>query len=296
MHPKRYSQIERALNILDESTSVDILKDDLYLLFIFKKTERIAAAAYLLTGLMSDSEPLKGSIRLAALSLLKDMLSLGERALHQSAELIGESARALAELISLIDLAHVCELISPMNFSILRKELALLHEALATRGKSGTQTGSGMSIGEGFFGISKLIFDERPAPAFHGSGATIGSISELEKFRPIKDTYKGQTMSDSNVLYGDKDNKGEGRFPVERQQSAPRTKEPNAATAEVKTARKQKILDLVREKKSTMIKDFSTVIQGCSEKTIQRLLAELVEAGVLKREGERRWSRYSIRT
>jgi len=43
------------------------------------------------------------------------------------------------------------------------------------------------------------------------------------------------------------------------------------------------------------VKDFTRVIKDCSEKTIQRELLDLVEKGIVKKEGERRWSRYSLK-
>lgn len=52
------------------------------------------------------------------------------------------------------------------------------------------------------------------------------------------------------------------------------------------------ILDLVRKNKRLSIKDISKVIRGCSEKTIQRELASLIGQGLVRKEGERRWSVY----
>ena len=43
-----------------------------------------------------------------------------------------------------------------------------------------------------------------------------------------------------------------------------------------------------------MIKDVSPLIGGFSEKTIQRELAAMVQAGILRKVGEKRWSRYSL--
>ena len=56
--------------------------------------------------------------------------------------------------------------------------------------------------------------------------------------------------------------------------------------------RKEIILNLIRGKSEYTIKDISVHIAGISEKTIQRDLQALVVAGVLRRKGERRWSRY----
>jgi hypothetical protein len=52
------------------------------------------------------------------------------------------------------------------------------------------------------------------------------------------------------------------------------------------------ILDYVRKSNGVSIKDIAKVVQGYSEKTIQRELNTLIEQGVIKREGERRWSVY----
>ena len=52
------------------------------------------------------------------------------------------------------------------------------------------------------------------------------------------------------------------------------------------------ILDLVRKRKSLSIKEIASVIRNCSEKTIQRELNILIERGLIRREGERRWSMY----
>ncbi len=52
------------------------------------------------------------------------------------------------------------------------------------------------------------------------------------------------------------------------------------------------ILELVRKKKSLSIKEIAQVIKDCSEKTIQRELNILIERGLVRREGERRWSVY----
>ena len=61
-----------------------------------------------------------------------------------------------------------------------------------------------------------------------------------------------------------------------------------------KTARQSVILNLLKDKKEVMIKDITCLINGCSEKTVQRELSTMVQAGVLKKMGEKRWSRYSL--
>ncbi|OGC87678.1 hypothetical protein A3D70_01210 [Candidatus Adlerbacteria bacterium RIFCSPHIGHO2_02_FULL_54_18] len=52
------------------------------------------------------------------------------------------------------------------------------------------------------------------------------------------------------------------------------------------------ILELVRKKKQLSIKEIALVIRDCSEKTIQRELAALINQGLVRKVGERRWSVY----
>lgn len=56
--------------------------------------------------------------------------------------------------------------------------------------------------------------------------------------------------------------------------------------------RQGKILEIVDFKGSVSIRDIAGSIKDCSEKTLQRELLALVGIGVLKKEGERRWSTY----
>lgn len=61
-----------------------------------------------------------------------------------------------------------------------------------------------------------------------------------------------------------------------------------------KNERRASILSIIRSKGNPSIKDISDVITDCSEKTVQRELLDMVANGLLKKEGERRWSRYSL--
>ncbi len=61
-----------------------------------------------------------------------------------------------------------------------------------------------------------------------------------------------------------------------------------------KNNRQSIIIGLLKRKKEIMIKDVSPLIQGCSEKTIQRELSEMVYSGILRKTGEKRWTRYSL--
>jgi DNA-binding transcriptional ArsR family regulator len=58
--------------------------------------------------------------------------------------------------------------------------------------------------------------------------------------------------------------------------------------------RREALLDILKNKQKASIKDISTLIRDVSEKTIQRELSALIDEGVVLKQGERRWSTYSV--
>lgn len=60
------------------------------------------------------------------------------------------------------------------------------------------------------------------------------------------------------------------------------------------TDRAERIKTVLEAKPQATVKDIAEVITDVSEKTIQRELNSLIEKGQVIREGERRWSKYSV--
>lgn len=68
--------------------------------------------------------------------------------------------------------------------------------------------------------------------------------------------------------------------------------EPPVATSEVD--RRQVIIDFIKGQGWSSIRDIAGVVPNLSNKTVQRQLQNLVRDGVLKKAGDRRWSRYQL--
>jgi hypothetical protein len=188
-----------------------------------------------------------------------------------------------------------------MNFSVIKKELNAVQGIIEGRGRAGIVSASQPFLEEGFFSVSKDIFPEskepkselplRPPSSFEKEGTTIGSFLEFERLkqgRHQKDIHKGHMNAKGNVLYE------EAELSERRNRTTPKINREHSSLDDAKSGRKKQIFSVLGRKSNAMIKDFSSIITDCSEKTIQRLLMEMVHAGVLKREGDRRWSRYSI--
>ena len=80
------------------------------------------------------------------------------------------------------------------------------------------------------------------------------------------------------------------------QSSANRTVLPQTETvaAVQKDTRRARILTVIEARGEASIKDIAEVINDVSEKTIQRELNAMIEDNTIKRQGERRWSKYML--
>jgi len=81
----------------------------------------------------------------------------------------------------------------------------------------------------------------------------------------------------------------------------PRTIPPRGVQGHIKDIkqikdRREAILSVIKDKGQASIKDISLLIRSVSEKTIQRELLMLIQEGLVKKEGERRWSVYALTT
>lgn len=65
-------------------------------------------------------------------------------------------------------------------------------------------------------------------------------------------------------------------------------------TAPEKLSRRERIKAILGAKEGATIKDIAEIIVDCSEKTIQRELNMMIEDNLVKRQGERRWSKYFL--
>jgi len=231
---------------------VAIFKDSPVLVYLYKKTEKLVSALYMLSSFISDREPIKWQMREAGVSLLSQSLSLSDRASSERILSYNNFISTVLKFISLLEVSYAGGVISEMNYEILRSEFESLIQDIESSGRWSDAKG--------------LIFPEH-----------------------FFDIPKGQdSLSDRNSPLTETSVKTE---PVFQRTLA----KPQGHSIEGKNDRSQKIIGLLKKKDGLGIKDFSIAISGCSEKTIQRELAGLVLKGLVTKEGEKRWSRYSLK-
>ncbi len=206
---------------------------------VLKKTEKIASAAYLVSGFFDDKEPLKWDIR-----------TLSSRIVSKAAHVKDITADA-CELLALFSVARAAGLVSDTNYEIFSAEV----EKLLSHAEK-------MPVNLAFSGLFTL---EEPTPTSQPKEQLIRDrSSEPALLRPVEDKPKEKVLRE----FG--------------------------AVAVKKNTRQSIIINLLKRKRDVMIKDISPLIEGVSEKTIQRELLSMVDQGIVRKEGEKRWSRYSL--
>lgn len=262
---KATERINKLCNVTRGFTEKDIKA----MSYIVEKTSRIASVSFLLADVLDDNDELKTELKKSAIGLVRDVTQSAHSTQKRDAYVSG-----LLRVVTLLDSAQRGGLLSRMNTETLSDEIAKLSELLET---------IDWYIGrrfreESYFGgqAPKELFSPEPV------------VSRSESFeRHSKDMFSQrmsvpESRSDSDRQSEQKDNAQGGRVQFKER------------VQEIQKDRRATILGLVQKKDRITVKDVSMVIKDCSEKTIQRELLALVKQGVLKKEGERRWSTYSL--
>jgi len=252
---------------------INVLFDgDSYGLFVFQKTEKLVKGIYLLTSHMSEKEPMKGRVRHISHKMLGNVLEMSDRVWGEETYQ-KNLLSAIAEVSTIFDIAEHTKMISKNNHNIITAELKKLSDFLIT---SATKYSS-----------AKIAFEPN---LFDGNYNFISDQYFPKTHQNTNDT-EGQFLKDTNPLY-------KGHIYNTDISNSPDMSFSKAVVPEKnikdKNNRQDIILSMLKSGVKLTIKDFAKNIKGCSEKTIQRELLLLVSKGVLKKEGERRWSKYYI--
>jgi Fic family protein len=233
---------------------ISFFEKDASFVFAFKKTEKLVSAIYMVTNLFSDSEPMKWTLRKKSSDLVSFILGYKDIKDSSLTDFSYNIKSRILELVSLLEVSFRAGLISQMNHSIIKHEFNNLSEVFSVT--STTKVSAQENISRSFFNVP----DHRISPSV--SANPVAHVSEQNTVNHEVNLSVQKTVTESDVF-----------------------KRYN---------RQNIILGLLKKKNELTIKDIAMVIKDCSEKTIQRELISFIDAGVLKRTGERRWSKYSL--
>lgn len=230
--------------------------------------EAISKAVYLVTDLFDADEPLRISLRKATI----EAVASSDKS---------HAAESLQKLYSMIRIAKDIQLISEMNARLLMGAIESL--------KSKPEDKPVVDITSVLDGADVTESDVSEMSVDH-----VGHGAELVATKQIASVYKPAQIPVSQtpeVLHKTimtyKASAVDHSYEKDKGSIGP-------AVLDIGSRRK-KILEIVRAKGQVTINEFIEAIKGCSSKTIQRELTSLVLSGTLKKSGERRWSRYSLK-
>lgn len=246
-----------------------------------KKCERLATAIYLVTSFLSDTEPLKFRLRALSLDFVKDAAAVKGGGVATETTVLDALRGNVGETLALLELAFIAGLISEMNFTILKREYKSLRDTVDIK-KASRESRTDTILGDTFFGTS-----------FHNEERSLDKVV-LPKVMPTQNEAPVSfRLSDRKKTESTLRVKNLGSGSTLRDKSEPVVS--NRATTDVaKESRRTRILKLIKDNREVAIKDIVAYFPDLSEKTIQRELVAMSDSGVLKKSGERRWSRYSV--
>lgn len=222
---------------------------------ISHKAEKLASAIYLITSFFNDQEPIKWKLRSLAAEFVSVAMHVRNGLSMENESIAYETKPLIVKLDGLLSVAKNAGLISAGNYDLMHGELMKYIASL-----------------EAPVDISGLLSagkeEEPEAPKFETNSPQV-----------LKDRIKyvlPEKVSAPMLVQKDKSLRDFGAVSVK------------------KNSRQSIIISVLKRKKEIMIKDVVPLINNCSEKTVQRELTAMVEAGVLKKIGEKRWSRYSL--
>ena len=232
-----------------------------------ERVTRVSEALYRVTDLMPDTEPLKWTLRTKAIELVELMSDISTNStMKHRVDTYQRIQELIQTLTRLLDIAAGASFISRVNFEVLQREYGLLRE-IPQREE---------------LVLFPLPDMPTPSPAMHEKAPITESVSHggVERTTHTERTMPTVTM------------------PIEK--GAPHIRQsvgvPQRTVQHKDSGRSERILSYLGAHPWASRGDVAAIFgREISEKTLQRELAHLVDTGVIVKEGEKRWCRYSLK-
>jgi hypothetical protein len=243
----------------------------------YKKTNKLITALYMVTDIIDITEPIRTKLRFLGAEIISDINALNY---SKRTDITINITKKITEIITFLDIVHALAMVSAMNSSILKKEFIELKRSL--------EDGNNNSVW-----LEEFLMKDNPsdtAQIQNKNSVRLGvqNSGSLMKVLKDMDMSNRNSMSDRLSFMSDKKNKEQNFVPLKRE-----------GIDILKKERRFEIVNIIRNNNNiATITDIKNNVRGvlknCGEKTLQRELVAMVADGVLKKEGEKRWSRYGL--
>lgn len=252
--------------------------------YLYQKVKKLSAALYLITSLFDENEPLRVAIRSLSTELLSINTKLYSAPEFKRKEVSQKLESLILEAVSLLEVGSLNGLVSNMNLNVLKREF---HDVAVKYHDFETDIEARSVALEPLF-LSEEKYNRGEDKGLKGND---NFLVENVQHAPVKKHIENIVLYNKPALVK---THHQENIPAEFNEIKSEKLKDFGSVAVKKNRRQSLIIGLLKRKREIMIKDVVGVISDCSEKTIQRELSLLVDSGLLKKEGERRWTRYSL--
>jgi hypothetical protein len=276
-------------NLKDSATTnLNLVVKDNSIAISYAKTNKLITALFMVTDIMDKEEPLRNKLRFLGTEIISDMYSNP-----------GNSSKKISEILSFLDISFAIGMMSEMNLNILKKEFSELHQSVEEfiAQKNPTWLEEFMSQDNNL--EQNILLSNKPKTNLTNS---IGHIKQT-RIGVQKGSNLMKVLSDRVSTLSNQKN------------SRPLNSSTNSSKPSydiLKTKRRNEIINIIKNKlitfpdssgvtitdiknlaKSLPTNETNTLV-SFGEKTLQRELVSMVHDGVLKKDGEKRWSKYKL--
>lgn len=284
---------EELENIKDTNLSIKDSVSPNTVSFTYNKLDKLVSALYIVTDIIDRDEPIRKKLRSVANDLISDISLLK---VNKTDRIVLNNISKISEIISFLDIAHSVHIISEMNSSVLKREFVLLRSALEALLNNDYFSNSN-------FKIENLLKTEKEEIKKEIKDNIQNIKLNNEKNTPNfikKDFIRHLTPTTLGVQ------KGHTLMQAISDKISPQAKDMSfvkekASINNEKKDRKDIILNILKSKTDgltiTEIKNSAYgPLKDLGEKTLQREILSLLSTGVLYKKGEKRWSKYFVKS
>lgn len=230
---------------------------------LFDKAKKLAAVFSILSEILKNDQILAGKLKTQSLDLVSSLYIHDDMNSTEKNSLLKNSLKNIEILQSYLEIGYITNKISTMNMTVISKELSILHANTHSELIS-LQSGESRSSNDvrilNILNTKEVVYEE-PVKKETGTTATKTKVASTKPKTKKK--------------------------PKENQKT-------NLAPTSDKNKRRKKIIQTLEKIGESSMKDISTRMTNWSEKTVLRELNDLVDEGVIEKNGQKRWTKYSI--
>lgn len=264
-------------NLTDPKTNQNISVMDTSFSISYSKSDKLITALYMVTDIIDKGEPIRNKLRTLGAEIISDIHLIEQN--HEGYIALSNISTRISEIVSFLNIASAMNFISEMNSSILKKEFMELKSSI------------------------QQYIDKKPMWLAEFSLESKSTSKNFEKQYLSAQTVIGQAKSQKEipqtrigVQKGSTLMKALGGVSMSDTETNPRNQD---AFNLLKKQRRNDIVKIIKDNGGNVtISDIKNKAIGslvsCGEKTLQRELVSMVKDSILKKTGEKRWSKYFL--